>query len=359
MRISKAVRSILQFVIHLFLLAIALDGVLGGLWGIPEAPLSALLERYLPQVFPPVNETIARLLWLSVALVVVVYWILKLLELRAGPEIIHVRTREGETMKLPLGSVHSFVQMQINNHPAVTRSRELAVRQSSAHGISIACSIFVKPIKGVPAIKREVKETVRTSLSTVLGIETIDDEDYVISLDPHALQSRPGPNKQAKRMPEPPVRGEIEDQNIRFTGPPADVEARTVPHEHAPAGSPPPEDASIAAAESAAADMQPPPARAESEPVTAEHRAVTEPAPAPQEPPKGADDGAEEPAKDPGWSFLGRNTSEPETPAVEEPDLEAHDDKDPDTLDLVERGEQDHGDRSNDAGEREKDGPRV
>ncbi len=210
----RFLRGLLSTLTQLAVLAIGLNWALAGVFGLPANPIFGWLDARAPEslrwMFDP--ETARWYGWLLVVLVVGV-WTLGLVVWTRRSKPLRIRSTAGHTMNVHPGALVKFVEMQLRGHAAVEETRQVRIRQSGSNSLSIQAEVLVKPIESLPVIDEQLKATLRDSLSTVMGVDKLDDVRLTLAIDEKSINLRPGPAVIAAPAPEPPPRGALEEES--------------------------------------------------------------------------------------------------------------------------------------------------
>lgn len=210
----KALRSLLLFLVQLVLALAAINFIFADTARFPRGPiLQLVMDHFVSEsalTSTVVGAPVWRLFWIAVFLLLALYWVVGYLVWRHRPRAIQVQTSSGESLLIHPGAILKFVRLQVASHPAVA-SHKVKIRQKGNRGLSIWTWVNVRPIDSLPAIKRQLEDSIREGFSQVMGIEKIDDVTIIIGLDEKSLNNRPGPAVAPEPKPEPPLRSRMEE----------------------------------------------------------------------------------------------------------------------------------------------------
>ncbi|MCE5229938.1 hypothetical protein LLG95_10125 [bacterium] len=205
----KFLRALSLTLLLLGVLAVALDRLLSGLWGLGVNPILGRLFAWSPALINPLTSALNAQLWAAAALMLLaIYWVLCVTIWLSRPRPLRVRTLSGGTMLIHPGAIIKFVKMQIDSHPAVISSR-VRVRQTGNSNLAVGATINVQPIESLPVIDEQIKVAVRDGLSQVMGIEKIDEITLLLDIDQKNISLKPGPSAEAEPEPIPPARASL------------------------------------------------------------------------------------------------------------------------------------------------------
>lgn len=210
----RFLRKLFLLVIVIFFLLYALDRALQGMFGWGAHPIFDPILASLPDTVYPFTDLTRRIIWGVIFAFVLIYILLFLSTFKPRPNVLRVRTIQGDTMLLEPGAITKFVRLQIENHPAVV-DHKVRVRASGSRGIAVKAKVSVRPIDSLPAIKQELEATIREGFERVIGIEKIDEISLIMGLDEKSLNEQPGPRLTPRPKPEAPVRGELAEPEER------------------------------------------------------------------------------------------------------------------------------------------------
>lgn len=239
-------------VIELVFLALAIDGVFGGLWGLSPNPLFDLLYGWRG----PAGELERRFYWVTAALLPLIHWGLALSIARRHRAIV-LKTTSSESLILYQSAIVQYVGNALGEIPEVLAYRA-KVKQAGGTGLSMSISVTLKPVNNIPSIQERIENTVRRQLIDVLGIAKIHKITVIVKdfgvLERHANATPPAQQIAIQARPESPSEPEgggeirlsrerpaaeetaLRPQEIRLAPPPEPIEVIQTPANLASAG---------------------------------------------------------------------------------------------------------------------------
>lgn len=208
-------------VLEIFVLALALNGLLSGLFGLPEAPLVGLL----PEAVVPAGPWSERFYWLVLLALPVLHWLVLVSVFRRGRSIVF-STSPTDSLSLTRSAVSQCVRTELAEVPSIVKHKVI-ISQAGRRAIDLLIELKVKPIENIPEMQARLGRQIRRALSEIMGLENIRHiKVNVTSLEEPRKRRSDGPVPVARRLEGP--RSEAPDRDDRVE---AKASAQPVRHE--------------------------------------------------------------------------------------------------------------------------------
>lgn len=227
------------FVMEVAVLALGLNGMLGGWWVFPKDPILSLISpskdsaaivathRGAPAVVPEAVHPQARAYWTAFFLLPLLHWA-TILSVRVKRRSIPIKTTSSESISIYESAIVQFVGSALGEIPAIVGHR-VRVRQLR-DGLSMRIFVKLRPVEHIPTVQSQIEDVVRRRVAELLGIQkiheiTVDVEGFGKfrrrAEEPNteiAIQVRP----ESEASAPPPAAPRIDEVILKEDGPHSD-----------------------------------------------------------------------------------------------------------------------------------------
>lgn len=159
--------KLIVLVIEIVAVAMALNALLGGLFGLPESPVVALL----PEAVRPMGPWGVRFYWLGLLALPILH-LLILVSIYRRSRAIVFKTSPTDSLSLNRSAVIQCVRTELAEEPAIVKHKVI-LSQAGRRAVDLRVELKVKPIENIPEMQARLGRQIRRALSDVLGLENV------------------------------------------------------------------------------------------------------------------------------------------------------------------------------------------
>lgn len=154
-------------ILEVFVVAAALNALLGGVLGLPEDPVVALL----PDVVRPMGPWGVRFYWLGLLAMPLLHLLIAITLYRRGRAIVF-KTSPTDSLSLTRSAVTQCITTELADEPAIMRHKVI-ISQAARRAVDLRIELKVKPIENIPEMQARLGRQIRRALSDILGLDNI------------------------------------------------------------------------------------------------------------------------------------------------------------------------------------------